>query len=241
MDWFSSWFNTPFYHILYKNRDENEAVNFLKHLTKELDLTFGSKVMDLACGKGRHSLVLNKLGYHVLGVDLSKESILKASEDKNENLDFQVADMRNLDYANEFDAVLNLFTSIGYFNDLEDNQKVFNSVFQSLKSKGVFVVDFFNTNYVLKNLIPHEIKEIDGIKFVINKKVENGIIIKDISFTYQGKLYTYQEKVQALTLKDFSSMLNKASFEVVNTFGDYELNSFNELESKRLIIMAIKK
>lgn len=240
MDWFSSWFNTPFYHILYKNRDENEANNFLKHLSKELDLNLGSRVLDLACGKGRHSLALNKLGYNVLGVDLSEESILKASESENETLTFKVSDMRSLNMVNEFDAVLNLFTSIGYFNTLDDNQKVFDSVYNSLKINGVFIIDFFNTNYVVNHLISHEVKEIDGIKFVINKKVEHGIIIKDISFTYEGKLYTYQEKVQALTINDFSSMLNKSSFKVMSTFGDYELNEFDEETSKRLIIKAIK-
>lgn len=241
MDWFSSWFNTPFYHILYKNRDEEEANNFLNHLSKELDLSLGSNVMDLACGKGRHSLALNKLGYKVLGVDLSKESILKASESENSTLSFKVADMRNLDMFSEFDAVLNLFTSIGYFNNLEDNQKVINSVYNSLKVNGVFVIDFFNANFVINNLIPHEVKEIDGIKFVINKKVEKGVIIKDISFTHEGKLYTYQEKVQALTLDDFSRMLEKSMFKVEKVFGNYELSEFNQQNSKRLIIKAIKQ
>ncbi len=241
MDWFSSWFNTPFYHVLYKNRDEKEANNFLNHLSKELDLPLASNVMDLACGKGRHSVALNKLGYKVLGVDLSQESILKASENQNANLSFKVADMRNLDMFNEFDAVLNLFTSIGYFNDLEDNQKVIDSVYDSLKHNGVFVIDFFNSNFVINNLIPHEVKEIDGIKFVINKKVEKGVIIKDISFTHKGKLYTYQEKVQALTLDDFSRMLEKSMFKVEKVFGNYELSEFNKQNSKRLIIKAIKQ
>ncbi len=75
MSWFKEWFNTPYYHILYKDRDFVEAENFIRNLTQDLQLSKDSKIIDLACGKGRHSVFLQQLGYEVLGVDLSEESI----------------------------------------------------------------------------------------------------------------------------------------------------------------------
>ena len=73
--WYTSWFDTPFYHILYKDRDYSEAQDFMTNLTEYLNMPEHGTIMDLACGKGRHSVFLNTLGYNVLGVDLSQNSI----------------------------------------------------------------------------------------------------------------------------------------------------------------------
>ncbi|MFN5878833.1 MAG: SAM-dependent methyltransferase, partial [Flavobacteriales bacterium] len=67
-EWFADWFDTPYYHILYKNRNDEEAAHFIENLIEFIQLDLGSRVLDLACGKGRHSVTLNKLGYNVLGV-----------------------------------------------------------------------------------------------------------------------------------------------------------------------------
>ena len=95
MEWFSSWFTTSYYHILYKNRNHDEAKRFLFSLTQNLKLNYSDKILDLACGKG-HSIELNSLGYNVVGADLSKNSIDFANQYSNEKLNFKVADMRAL-------------------------------------------------------------------------------------------------------------------------------------------------
>ena len=74
-EWFKDWFNTSYYHTLYKHRDESEAHRFIDHLCAYLKVKKGSKILDLACGKGRHALHLAKKGYQTTGVDLSEESI----------------------------------------------------------------------------------------------------------------------------------------------------------------------
>ena len=74
-DWFKDWFNSPYYHLLYKNRDDNEARSFMDVLLQKLNMKEGSCILDLACGKGRHSKYLNEKGFDVTGVDLAKESI----------------------------------------------------------------------------------------------------------------------------------------------------------------------
>ena len=91
--WYTSWFDTPFYHILYKDRDTEEASFFMKKLTSFLELSKNETILDLACGKGRHAKYLNKMGFDVTGVDLSTSSIEYAKQFENENLHFEVHDM----------------------------------------------------------------------------------------------------------------------------------------------------
>lgn len=138
MEWFESWFDTPYYHLLYSNRDYTEAENFITKLTADLQLPPNSKIIDLACGKGRHSVFLNKLGYNVLGLDLSRQSIEFDKQFENQTLVFDVHDMRNSINADPMDAVFNLFTSFGYFDHESDDRKVFHSVYNALKPGGFF-------------------------------------------------------------------------------------------------------
>ena len=76
--WYSSWFDTPYYHLLYKNRDEQEAKAFIDLLCQYLNLPAGSLALDLACGKGRHAKVMAENGLNVTGLDLSPGSIAEA-------------------------------------------------------------------------------------------------------------------------------------------------------------------
>ena len=111
-NWFESWFDTEYYHILYKERNDEEAQLLMDNLTHYLNLPEDAKILDLACGKGRHAIYLNSLGFDVTGADLSENSIKEASEFANEKLHFKVHDMRET--CNEkYDAIFNLFTSFG--------------------------------------------------------------------------------------------------------------------------------
>ena len=240
MDWFAEWVDTPYYHILYKNRDDSEAQNFIDNLLKYLQLPKSNKILDLACGKGRHSIYLNKLGYEVTGLDLSSHSIKTAKKMENEHLKFVVGDMRSVYFPNEFDAVFNLFTSFGYFNDENDNLKVYQSVYEQLKPNGVFVMDFMNASLVEHNLIPYEEKEVDGIRFFIRKKIDNNVIVKDIKFTDQGRDFHYQERVNICKLWYFKDLAEKAQLKFRAVFGDYQLNEFDEKNSARLILIFQK-
>ena len=159
MAWFKDWFNTEYYHILYSDRDFKEAEIFIKKLAQYNALPPHSSIIDLACGKGRHSYFLHHLGYDVLGVDLSEESIAFAKKEfTNNGLAFDVHDMRDELYPNvvsqKVDAVYNLFTSFGYFDDEQDDRKVFASVHHALNEGGIFVLDFLNEKWVQNTLVP---------------------------------------------------------------------------------------
>lgn len=235
-NWFASWFDTPYYHILYKERNYREAQIFMDNLTHYLNLPEKAKVLDLACGKGRHSIYLNQLGYEVLGADLSENSIAEANKNQNESLHFKVHDMRTV-FEDKFDAIFNLFTSFGYFENDEDNLTTLKAMKESLSDYGFAVIDFMNVNQVVNNLIPDEVKTVDNIEFHIKRYVSNGHIYKEIDFEDQGEKFHFTEKVKALTLKDFEELMEEAGINLIAIFGDYKLKKFHKTDSERLIMI----
>lgn len=239
-EWFESWFDSPYYHLLYKNRDFTEAELFIDNLIQLLQPANESRFLDLGCGKGRHSFYLNQKGFDVTGVDLSEESIRYAKQLENNKLHFYVHDMRKLFRTNYFDIIVNLFTSFGYFEHKRDDQSTFDSVCKGLKAEGIFVIDFMNSKKVISNLTSNETKIIEGIEFKISKKVENNSIIKQIEFTDKGKKYFFQERVKALMLPDFEKYIDANKLKIVHLRGNYNLEEFNEMSSDRLIIIAKK-
>lgn len=238
-EWFATWFDSPYYHVLYLNRNDEEAQEFIERLMVHLNLPKSSKLLDLACGAGRHARVLHKLGYKVTGVDLSPNSIEEANKQATDGMDFFVHDMRDT-LPTKFDAIFNLFTSFGYFETLEDNLKVLNSVFNALPSHGILTIDFMNAEKIVRELKSRQELERDGIQFNIKKEVINGRIIKTIAFQAEEKSYFFQEKVQALYLSDFEALLEKAGFILEERFGNYALEGYDAYHSDRLILICRK-
>lgn len=235
-NWFASWFDTPYYHILYKERNYREAQIFMDNLTHYLNLPEKAKVLDLACGKGRHSIYLNQLGFNVIGADLSENSIAEANKNANDTLHFVVHDKRE-PFDDQFDAIFNLFTSFGYFDKEEDDLKTLKAIKESLNEYGFAVIDFMNATQVIENLIPEETKEVDGITFYIKRYVKEGFITKEIAFEDQGQQFNFTEKVRAYTLEDFQRMMNETGIYLLDTFGDYKLKKFHKNSSERLIMI----
>ncbi len=235
-NWYASWFNTPYYHILYKDRNHREAALFMNALTNYLNLKKGDTILDLACGRGRHAKYLYKQGFNVTGIDLSEESIEYAKQYEKPRLHFEVHDMC-LPYPRKFDAVFNLFTSFGYFENEIDNLRTIKAIDAELKPNAFGVIDFLNAELAIKKLVPSEKKKVGDIVFHIKKYVENGYIIKNIRFTDAGTDYHYVERVRALTLEDFKLYFKEAGITLKNVFGDYQLNDFDRNTSERLILI----
>jgi cyclopropane fatty-acyl-phospholipid synthase-like methyltransferase len=240
-EWFSSWFDTSYYHILYKNRDYSEASLFIDNISDFLKLQPNSKCWDLCCGKGRHSIYLNKKGFNVIGTDLSEQSILEANKSSNETLEFYEHDMRKLFRTNYFDVVFNVFTSFGYFEKREDDLHVFDSVQKSLKSNGLFVFDYLNAEYVKNIIIASDSKIIDGITFNISKTIENNTVVKSIDFTDKGQDFHFEERVKLFDKNYFESLASECNLTILNTFGNYQLQEFDVNTSPRLILVLQKK
>ncbi len=239
-EWFAEWFDSKYYHILYKDRNYEEAEQFLSKLIDFLKPKLSDKIIDLACGKGRHSIFLNKLGYNVVGVDLSPNSIAEASSFINDRLSFEIADLRELPFENNFELAFNLFTSFGYFNSDEVNKQVFNQFYNILKPNGILLIDFLNAPKVKSQICIEETKVLEGINFNINKTIENNRIKKTIDFIDNGISNSYTESVQLLDFNDFKHLVNESSFRLLHVFGSYSLETYDEQTSNRLIIIAQK-
>ena len=240
MSWFANWFDSPYYHTLYKNRDEKEAQVFIDNLIDYLQIPKGSKLIDIACGKGRHAKYFNKKGMDVVGVDLSQNSINTAKKDENKNLQFLAHDMRENYQENAFDVVTNLFTSFGYFENNKDEQKAINAMANNLKKEGILIIDFMNAKKVIANLVLNEQKTINNIQFDITRQVKDGFILKDIRITDGKEEQQFQEKVKAITLADYSEFITNAGLKIIDIFGNYKLDNFDEEISDRLILICKK-
>lgn len=240
--WFEEWFDSPYYPLLYSHRDHAEADSFIQNISKFIDLAPGSNVLDLGCGQGRHSRALAALGFNVTGADLSPASIEKANAHANDRLNFVVHDMRRPVAINYYDAVINLFTSFGYFESKRDNIRTIDAVNMCLKPNGWFLIDYFNSKCVKETVALNSSgeKKVDGINFQWTKKLVGDKVIKQILVDDHGTEHDYCESVSLFTLKDFSGML-QGKFDIMRTFGDYNLSAFDERASPRLIIVSRKR
>jgi SAM-dependent methyltransferase len=237
-EWFYDWFNSPYYHLLYHKRNDAEAEYFINNLLHTTHLRHCAKVLDIACGRGRHAIYLHKQGFDVTGIDLSIENIRYARQFETPSLHFFVHDMRHLYYNDAFDAALNLFTSFGYFKTDSEHITTLINFRNSLRPNGLFILDYFNCNKIVKNLIPAETKTIDGIDFHISKTIADKKVIKTISFTHQGNNYEFKEIVSLFTLNDFMIFFKQSGFEIISNFGGYGLEKFDIDHSDRLIFIC---
>ena len=237
-EWFESWFESRLYDLMYAHRDEVEARLFLSRLLEYLSPDGKSEFLDLACGTGRHARYVHSQGFRVTGIDLSQRKIAIASEYAEEGLEFYIQDMRKPFRRNYYNYVLNLFTSFGYFDNPEDNNRVIRSVKSSLKEGGILVIDFMNPAYVREHLISEEEKQFGEWNVHIYREIDSGRLIKKMDWSNGSARRIYEEKVSLFTLSDFNKMLNAHGFNILEVFGNYELGQFDDQRSDRLILIS---
>ena len=149
--------------------------------------------------------------------------------------------MRKPFMANYYNYIFNLFTSFGYFKNARENNAVVTNIYNALKPNGIFVLDFVNITKATQNLSEYEQKEIEGVKFSVRRKIEDGFLIKDIHIIDGNLQYDFEEKVSMFTSSLLKQAMEKQGFEIVKTFGDYNLSEFNIENSDRFILISKKK
>ncbi|MBA3827378.1 MAG: methyltransferase domain-containing protein [Taibaiella sp.] len=240
-EWFEHWFGSPYYKILYQNRDDNEAQAFVSNLLRYLQPPEGCSMLDIGCGEGRFAIQLAGNGYDVTGIDLSAISIERAKEFENDHLHFFLHDMRFPFYINYFDYTFNFFTSFGYFAHDRDHMMAAKAFAASVKKGGTLVIDYLNRDYVLAGMHPTGTVQREKYTFNIKKRFERNHIIKDINFLDpEGKEHNCMESVAAFSLQDFEVMFQKAGLTLTATFGNYKLDAYHSANSPRMI-MVFKK
>lgn len=242
-DWFVEWFNTTEYLSVYKHRNEKDAECHINFILSKINLPSKASILDLACGSGRHSILLAKEGYNVTGVDLSDKLLseaIKNSKAENLVIEFIKSDIRDIHIEKKFNLILNLFTSFGYFETDEENLLIFKKSFEFLLDNGYFVFDYFNKDYLEKNLVLFSKEENDNYTIIQERKIVNQRVIKKITIQRNGTTENYYESVKLYDANFLTQKLKEIGFEIVNLFGDFFGNEFNQYSSPRFIAICQK-
>jgi SAM-dependent methyltransferase len=243
----TAWYEQSFgqdYLVVYKHRDIQGAMNEVQKMIRWLDLQPRAEIFDLCCGMGRHSLTLAEYGFKVTGMDLSEILLNEAKRlDSEGKVTWLRGDMRQIPLEQSFDAVVNLFTSFGYFTDEAENEKVLHEINRLLRINGKFIIDFLNPAYVEANLVPHSFRKEDELEIDESRSIEEGCVRKRIIIRQEGQdaERSYLEQVRLYGLDDFTRMLSSGGLEIDQVFGHYDGTPYDEQKSPRLIMVGTKR
>lgn len=239
--WYQNWFDSEHYLKLYHSRDNTEAKKFAKMICNIINIKPGSSILDLGCGAGRHSIILSKMGYQVTGFDLSRHLLMEArsnSIQQKTSLSLVRGDIRNLPFKPEFDLVLNIFTSWGYFESDLENFTVLKNAILLKKPTGFFVLDFLNAEYLKKNLIENSETEFAGVTYREKRYIKNERVIKSIKFCDGSDEKCYEESVRLFTKDQIIEVFTEIGVTNISLFGDYDGSRFSSSNSQRIICLA---
>ncbi len=244
MSWFEEWFDSPLYEKLYSNRNDDEAALLADLIEEVIPKQRYPELLDLGCGRGRHSITLSLRGYKVTGIDLSQEAIKRAKEratERGADAEFLLGDMRSR-LNRSFDAVVNLFTTFGYFSDDRENIKVIYNAESMLRMNGLLMIDYLNASQVRRNLVSGDMGSFKEIDFQINRTIEKDMVCKEITFSGPSlkKPVQYTEKVKLYDLEWFEKVYKNCGLELIAVLGDYAGDAFDTEKSARLIMLCRK-
>ena len=221
-EWYEHWFGEA-YLDLYSHRDERDAGRIVSLLASHGAVRAGKRVLDLACGAGRHAAALADLGAAVVGCDLSL-ALLRAAQRRGASQAALVrGDMRALAFADgAFDTVVNLFTSFGYFDRDEQHAAVMVEVARVLRPGGAFALDYLNAVAVRSHLVPHDRTEAGGRTVVQRRRItgRGRFVVKTI--TVEGEGREFMERVRLFERAELEALVTAAGLAVQVVLGDYD-------------------
>lgn len=242
-EWFKDWFNTEEYLNVYKHRNEADAEDHIKLILDNVSIPGDARILDMACGSGRHAILLARKKYNVTAVDLSENllSIAKqTAEEDNLTINFVHSDIRNFSSIIIYDLILNLFTSFGYFETDEENFSILKKAYDLLKINGYFVLDFFNSEFLINNLVEFSKEVIDNGVIFQQRSIKDSRIVKKILIDKKDEPSEYEESVRMFSKDELTNELTNIGFDIYRTFGDFFGNEFNHHSSPRLILICKK-
>jgi SAM-dependent methyltransferase len=255
MPWYETWFDSDAYEAVYRERNLEDARRLVDLVERVARPAPGARLLDVACGRGRHALLLAARGYRVTGVDLSANAIATArrrAARQELTARFEVADMRDLPYEAAFDGVLNLFTSFGYFEDDREHAEAVRQMARALVPGGFLVQDFLNAERAAASLVPEDerTQHAEGIGTVTVRQrrwLSNGDAGRRVNkrielccFDHaegEPDTYVFTESVRLFSREDFERMYEAAGLRLEGVYGDYEGGPHTP-ESPRLILHA---
>jgi len=235
-----NWYETAFskeYLDLYYNRDEKSAKAEAEFAAKVMDLPEKSRLLDIACGGGRHARALESLGYEVVGLDLSKDLLAVAGRIAD-GITRVRGDMRALPFDGSFDGATSFFTSFGYFDE-EGNRAVLRTAAEALRPGGVYMLDYLNATLVRTTLVPESEEDRGGAHYSMRRRIEDGRVVKDVTVTRDDETLTYTESVRLYIHNELVEMLAAAGLDAVAAYGDFDERDYTT-DSPRCILVAKK-
>jgi cyclopropane fatty-acyl-phospholipid synthase-like methyltransferase len=242
-EWFKDWFNTQEYLNVYQHRNESDAEEHIKLILENVKIPVSAKILDMACGAGRHAIILARKDFDVTAIDLSENLISiaeKSAQNKNLKINFVQSDIRKFETDEKFNLVINLFTSFGYFESDEENFAILQKAYDLLVEDGYFVLDFFNSHFLQQNLVEFSEENLGGAEIHQYRKIKDNRVTKKIVITKNGILSTYEESVRMFTKDELVDAIQNIGFDIDKTFGDFLGNEFDKLSSPRLIMICKK-
>ncbi len=247
-NWFEAWFNHPLYLEVYSHRDQHEAAQCLDTILSHTGLDTlepsSLSVLDIACGAGRHTIELAKRGYHVTGNDLSPfllEEARKNAEASNLTLDLTCSDMRHIATNRKYELVVQLFTSFGYFEQKDDDQRVLRNAYSLVQVGGWYILDLLNPEYLRQTLVANSKRTVGELTITEERSLQHNTISKNITIIPQkGDSLTFSESVRLYDQEEISAMLEYEGFNVINIIGTYRGDAFLQTDSPRMMIFCQK-
>lgn len=219
------WFDSPYYPMLYAHRSEDEARQAVQNVVGLLHLAPGARILDVGCGRGRHLWPLAELGFRVAGIDLAAHRVAEAragSAQKGIDAELFVGSMLDPLPQPPYDAVVNWFTSFGFFDNLATHQLAIANMAQALTPGGVLVMDFMNAAEVRANLVPEDQVRVGNVDFHIKRWIDEPFVHKSISIRDGAATTEFSERVMLLDRSDFEALFAAAGLQSVEFLGDYD-------------------
>ncbi|NIP28238.1 MAG: methyltransferase domain-containing protein [Phycisphaerae bacterium] len=216
----------------------------VEQIVSLLKLQPGVSICDLCCGPGRHSLELGRLGYHVTGVDrtgLYIEEAKKKTDEQGVNIRFVQEDMRRFCEPEAFDAVINVLTSFGYFEDAADDKRVLENVYKSLKGGGKLLIDMMGKEVLARIFQEKRWREEDGLIILEEAKASEdwGRIDSRWIIISGERREECRFSLRIYSADELSELLKSCGFEQVEIYGDLSGTPYDD-DAQRLVIVAQK-
>lgn len=245
-EWFERWFRNELYLKLYAHRDRTEAEHCVELILRAITNPASQApryALDLACGPGRHSITLARQGLHVTAVDLSPTLLgyalaTAAKEGVEDHIRFLRSDMRHINFHQEFDLAVQLFTSFGYFDSPADDFLVLERVRAALRPGGYYALDLLNEEHLRNSLMNSSTKWVDNLEILERRQIVDDRVEKTITIHAGAEQMEFCESVRLYSPEIITLMLGDAGFAPVQWFGDYHGSAFHPHHSARMLVIS---
>jgi SAM-dependent methyltransferase len=244
--WYTRFFGNDYLRVFAPYLEPRRTEAELRGMLGLLRLPAGARILDLACGQGRHSIPLAALGYRVTGLDLSPEVLARAASSARDSgvpVCWIRADMQRLPLAAAFDAVVNVFTSFGYLESQEADQSVVEAVARALVPGGVFLLETVSRDALVRHFTPSQVERRERGLLVLQEQEFNQrsgrLAVRLTLVEADGVRREYTQSIRFYTLTELAAMLQKAGLRLQSYYGDYDGSKLT-VDSRRLILVCLR-